>query len=69
MKLLRGLTILHIHGISPPVSTTHLDSMFSALPALQVIQPWQDHACIKLPVFEHKIALYLRSRLTWCRSR
>ena len=36
MKLLRGLTKIHIHGVSPPVTADNLNSLFSALPALQV---------------------------------
>ena len=36
VKLLRGLTNLHLHGVSPPVTADNLNSLFSALPALQV---------------------------------
>jgi hypothetical protein len=36
VKLLHGLTMLHIHGVSPPVTADNLNSLFSALPALQV---------------------------------
>jgi hypothetical protein len=39
VKLLGGLTKLHIRGISQPVTTGNLNSLFSALPALQVLQP------------------------------
>ena len=46
VKLLGGLTKLHIRGISPPVTTHHLDSLFSALPALQVLQPQLAWHCL-----------------------
>ena len=38
LKLVDGLTKLHIHGVSPPVVPDNLNSLFSALPALQVLQ-------------------------------
>lgn len=36
MKLLRGITHLHVHGIRPPVTKETLACVFKALPALQV---------------------------------
>ena len=36
VKLLRNLTNLHLHGVSPPVTADNLNSLFSALPALQL---------------------------------
>lgn len=38
-KLLGGLTSLHVHGVHPPVTTVELNSLFSALPALEVLPP------------------------------
>ena len=37
LKLLGGLTKLHMHGVSPPMVLADLNSLFSALPALQVL--------------------------------
>lgn len=37
-KLLGRLTSLHVHGVYAPVKSADLNSLFSALPALQVLR-------------------------------